>query len=494
MFTNFLKTSNINENSSKTIISNIKNGDRNFFEFVVICTSKVFFFTGKNSKIKSKIVSKKNIFSNGNFRPKEIRLFALCGSDKKIDIIDFQKNKVIRSFYAHKGKVNDVCFSENKINVLSGGDDKSLRLWDLSTQKCISTFNHHKNIVSGVSYFPYQKNIAASSSFDGKIRIFDFCYINLMVSFFDHKSPVEKLKFSQNQKDIISLGGTFLKIWDLNVKKEKFILKEKKPLLTMDFFENDSILYSNFRNEIKKLNLLNHKIYSVFCFKFPVICISSSLSSFAIGLSNGNICIKRFCLKIFSQNQKISKKVFFQNQDIKNFHIDSSSNFFYYPSNEKRSKKKIIKIPFLKKFTKGFLKKKKKDTNFNHEKNSFRSFIDQGLYLEGINFLSKVKNPYFIFCLMKIFKNKNVLKNFMVYFSKNFLNFFFDLFKKNFVAFSSLDIFSIFYNIIKKNGKVFDRLLDFGKLKKIFVFFKKKKINFKIRKLLVIYKNLFGFV
>mmetsp|Transcript_41205 Transcript_41205/g.100552 ORF Transcript_41205/g.100552 Transcript_41205/m.100552 type:complete len:86 (+) Transcript_41205:547-804(+) len=71
MFTNFLKTSNINENSSKTIISNIKNGDRNFFEFVVICTSKVFFLREKIQKSNQKLFRKKIFFQTEIFDPKK---------------------------------------------------------------------------------------------------------------------------------------------------------------------------------------------------------------------------------------------------------------------------------------------------------------------------------------------------------------------------------------------------------------------------------------
>ena len=384
---------------SKKYISSIKFNNLTPLYFSLISGLNLFFFTEKNFKIKSKIFSKKNIFNSGNFKPGDSGLFAICGRDKKIDIIHYKKNKILKSFNAHKDIINDLCFSENKSNLISGSSDKTIKVWDISTQKCIVSFEYHRKMVSSVSYVPYFDNLIASASYDGKIRIFDLRLPKNIILSLNHRSPIEIFKFSKCGENLATLGGQDLKIWSPKNYSKFITFSEKKLLSSFDFCGNNSLLYGTFAGEVREINFFDKKVSSYFSQKTPVTLLSARNQTIIMAFSDGKICKKKFIKK-----KEKDPKVSIFKEKIKDDHTEYSSSFFFVPNLKKKFLKKK-KTLFLKNsekfwFQKSLRKKKTNLFNLYHSPFSFKFFLNEIL---------KIKKSYFLLIFFNIFKKKKHL-------------------------------------------------------------------------------------
>ena len=180
----------------KNYIIDIQPFDKEPFEFSIISPSNLTFISAKREKIYKKINSNNDFFLNGKYRPKDGKIFAVGGKNKKIDLIDLKKNIILKTITAHRGSINALAFSWNQTQIISGGSDFIIKLWDISTQQCLISIKNEKNSVRSISFLPEINQIFASSSYDGKIKIFDFRFSKIPILIFDHGCPVENFKFS----------------------------------------------------------------------------------------------------------------------------------------------------------------------------------------------------------------------------------------------------------------------------------------------------------
>jgi WD40 repeat protein len=384
---------------SKNNISSIEFNNQNPLYFSLISGLNLFFFSEKNFKIRSKIFSKKNVFNSGNFKPGNSGLFAICGRDKKIDIIDYKKNKILKSFNAHKDIINDLCFSENRSNLISGSSDKTIKVWDISTQKCIISIKCHRKMVSSVSYVPYHDSLIASASYDGRLRIFDLRLPKTLILSLNHKSPIEVFKFSKCGKNLATLGGQDLKIWSPKNYNEFITFSERKLLSSFDYCGNNTLLYGTFDGEVREINLYDKKVSSYFTHKIPVTLLSTKNQVIIIAFSDGRICKKKFIIK----KEKDSKESIYK-EKIKNNHTEFSSSFFFVPKIKKKflKKKKTLFSRTSEKFwfQKSFRKKRFNLFNLYHSSFSFKLFLTE---------IFRIKKSYFLLIFFNIFKKEKHL-------------------------------------------------------------------------------------
>lgn len=462
--------------SCKTAISSIKINSKEPYYFSVVSSANVFFFTHKNFKIKSKIITQRNIFLNGDFRPNDAKLFAVSGKNGKIEIIDFYKNKLLRTFSAHKDPINDICFSQNNVDLISGSDDRTVRVWDISNQKCLALFGNHENSVSCVSYFPNNKNLIVSSSYDGKLRIFDLRQKKLVVSLFDHKSPIEKFKISKSGKFITTQGGSRIKFWILDFKKEFLDIKEQKPFLTFDFLTNYSLVYGNLNGEIKKIDLLRRKIFSIFIYQKPVILLGSRNENILIAFSNGQICLRRFFEKNYKKSYYNGKTIKNGSKENLNYHKDSSSHYFFFP--EKKKKQSHIKKNWQTLGNRGKFSKKNLET-----KKTKNPQISLNLFfLSNFDkFSSYELKSYILLIFLNFMEKNNILQNLCQKKNFNIAEFILTSIKRDLKILSYKDIFLILKKIVTINHLHFPDKLSFNFTKGIIIWSKKMQVKFDLK-------------
>mmetsp|Transcript_58808 Transcript_58808/g.144151 ORF Transcript_58808/g.144151 Transcript_58808/m.144151 type:complete len:436 (+) Transcript_58808:279-1586(+) len=402
------KTNNLVSNN---LISNIKGIENEQNYFAVICASKIVFISGKEEKIRRSIRSRENIFLNGSFKPLGGEIFAISGKNKKIELIDTDKNCLIRKIKAHKKSIYDLGFSHDKIRIITGSDDFSVKLWDITTQKCLSSFNYHRNFVRSVSFFPEHNSICGSSSFDGTIKIYDLRCHRPVVSTFNHSCPVEMFSFLPGGNKLMSIGGNQLKIWCALSKKKILTINEKKGITTSELYSADSILYCGLKGELKKYNFFKNQLSSVCFFRSNIISITSLSLGLMIGFSNGKICFKKYLKKNLNYNffsEKYKDNILVQ---YKKKCIDSCSNFFYFP---KQKKSFLIKKELNQKIKNKKKSERKKNLNFYLKRNSFEFMIKKKMFDIIFQNLLEVKNGRVLITIFEEFvKKKRAGKRFI---------------------------------------------------------------------------------
>lgn len=99
----------------------------------------------------------------------DLRTLMLTSSeDRAIILWDYESGRLIRRFSGHRGAVNDVRFSPDGLQILSGGDDTRVILWDIDTANEIQRFSEHETPVTSVA-FVNDGLVALSGSVTGRI-------------------------------------------------------------------------------------------------------------------------------------------------------------------------------------------------------------------------------------------------------------------------------------------------------------------------------------
>mmetsp|Transcript_50942 Transcript_50942/g.103569 ORF Transcript_50942/g.103569 Transcript_50942/m.103569 type:complete len:482 (+) Transcript_50942:670-2115(+) len=334
-------------------------------------------------QIKGNISASKEIFFSADFRKKDGRVLSISGKNKKIDLIDVRKKSILRSLKGHFGPVYSTDFSHDGLSLISAGNDRFLKSWDISLQKCIFSGQFHKDSVRSVSFFPESNQICGSSSYDGTVRVFDLRILKPIVKSFTHGCPVECFDFLPYNNSLVSIGGNFVKCWDISQDKLYFQIKETKPLCNLTISSDKTILYSPIGQEINLFDISHLVTYPLFCFENEITTTEKFSNGIYFGFSDGKICIKNFDKRL---------KNFILGVGGEKFNTDSLglSNFLNLNSSLgfKKKKKNLglkkydldkFKIVFSRKGRKknfAWLSKSLKSINLLLKKNLFRNVLE----------------------------------------------------------------------------------------------------------------------
>jgi WD40 repeat protein/transcriptional regulator with XRE-family HTH domain len=139
----------------------------------------------------------------------------LTGSlDKTARLWDAATGALIRTFAGHTRGVRAVAFSPDGKYVLTGSGDSTMRLWDTASGKGVLTFTGHTDGINAVVFSPDGKRIASASD-DGTARIWDAATGKALLQFTGHDGPVIDVAFSPDGKQ--ALTGSLDKsaqLWD----------------------------------------------------------------------------------------------------------------------------------------------------------------------------------------------------------------------------------------------------------------------------------------
>jgi WD40 repeat protein len=266
----------------------------------IIQASRILFVSYKDFQLKGKIKGKEDFFLNGDFGKKSGKIFAVSGKNQQIDLFNFLKKSLLRNLKGHSAPVYSVNFSSDGLTLISGGNDMLFKFWDISLQKCILSSSSHNHYIRSVSFFPKSNQVCGSGSYDGKIKVHDLRVKEPVVCFFDHGCPVENFRFLPDQKTMVSVGGNYLKLWNVIENKCVFQVRYPRPLINLSVFSERSILYNPMGQEINLLNSSTLTTYPLFCFEKEILSMETSWEGILVGFSNGKVCYKNMVLNLKS--------------------------------------------------------------------------------------------------------------------------------------------------------------------------------------------------
>jgi WD40 repeat protein len=136
-----------------------------------------------------------------------------------ISIYSLKDGRLIRTFRAHAGEVDDLVRLMGSGNlVASSGKDRAIKIWDLTSGACKLTLLGHTAEVMGLKQISSQ--ILASGSFDGTVKLWNLSTGKLIRTLTGHSDGIPlAVDLINNGQTLVS--GSYdqtIKLWDWSGK------------------------------------------------------------------------------------------------------------------------------------------------------------------------------------------------------------------------------------------------------------------------------------
>lgn len=134
-------------------------------------------------------------------------------------------------------------FDDNAEHMAASNHMNTIEIWDIRNKRIKKILTHHQEIVTGIEYFPGDKEFMMTCSLDKTIRIWK--NYNLLRTFDDHSDWIRSIGISKSKSFFLSgCISSMVKHWDLNTGKVN--------LSIVNLNENDDAL-----NTVNSLRFMN---------------------------------------------------------------------------------------------------------------------------------------------------------------------------------------------------------------------------------------------
>ncbi|KAI5122354.1 hypothetical protein M0805_004112 [Coniferiporia weirii] len=167
-------------------------------------------------------------------------IFASCGADKLIHIMQIENPNPLRTFEGHENEINQIKFNPARTRLASCSDDRTARIWvvgDLSglaagssdpilpQKDDVVVLEGHSDSIGGIGWCPNipegSHEILATTSFDGSARLWDASTGECLKYIADHKRAAYTLAFSPEGKFFATGSGDgWLYVYDVASGKQ----------------------------------------------------------------------------------------------------------------------------------------------------------------------------------------------------------------------------------------------------------------------------------
>jgi len=142
---------------------------------------------------------------------------AVGTSHGEMQIHDVVKNKIIKTFKGHQGRVGSIAW--NGYTIASGSRDRSILVRDVrSGDDAIGRYVGHKQEICGLKW-SYDENLLASGGNDNKLFIWSLKHQGELTRFSQHQAAVKAIGWSPHQHNILASGGgtadRCIRFWNL---------------------------------------------------------------------------------------------------------------------------------------------------------------------------------------------------------------------------------------------------------------------------------------
>jgi WD40 repeat protein len=194
------------------------------------------------------------------------KYLAAGSSDDTIKIwcVDWSKNEwKYRVLVKHKYHVHSVAFSPDSKCLVSGGGQNEVKIWDMENNICTKTLNGNDSecIFYSVSYSPDGKYLAAGSSDNNTVKIWDVRSWEILASLEGNTDEVISISFSPNGKYLATRSCTnIVKIWSVeSMRRSKNAKMQNSDVRYISFDQNNKLLLEDYNGRVSTWNVLNGK-------------------------------------------------------------------------------------------------------------------------------------------------------------------------------------------------------------------------------------------
>ena len=166
-------------------------------------------------------------------------------SSGQIQLFDVCRDKMLRSFESHEGRVCNLKWSGNLL--ASAGRDGIIAINDIRMKERAFEFEGHDSEVCGLQWSPDEANLASGAN-DNKVKVWNMKAGKALTSFSNHTAAVKALAWSPYKShELVSGGGTAdmnIRFWNLNTMSQTKAINTGSQICNLYFSKFDNELVS----------------------------------------------------------------------------------------------------------------------------------------------------------------------------------------------------------------------------------------------------------
>ncbi|MGW1793644.1 nSTAND1 domain-containing NTPase [Streptomyces tubercidicus] len=151
------------------------------------------------------------------------KTLASAGDDRTIQLWDVTTGRRKAILTGHTNTLFAIDFSPDGKTLASAGDDRTIRLWNVASHQARATLTDNSGRITSVRFSP-DGNTLATGGPGRTIRLWDPATRRTTATLTSYRAPLPddpdsvspELEFTSDSRTLISLGGTSLRLWDLN--------------------------------------------------------------------------------------------------------------------------------------------------------------------------------------------------------------------------------------------------------------------------------------
>jgi predicted NACHT family NTPase len=172
----------------------------------------------------------------------EGKTFASGDGAHQIKVWDLKTGKCIKVLHSHNRMIRSVIWHPNGRTIISGSADSTVRYWDVATGNCTQTLKGSNRLVFSVACHSNGK-ILASAGDDHLVRIWNLPSGRCTKILQGHRALVSSLSLSKNLLASCSRDGE-IKLWDLNMGQHLNTLFSHPQSWSIAFNSSGNLLVS----------------------------------------------------------------------------------------------------------------------------------------------------------------------------------------------------------------------------------------------------------
>ncbi|BAM39518.1 uncharacterized protein TOT_010000973 [Theileria orientalis strain Shintoku] len=257
--------------------------------------TKVLFYDYMNQNTLHNYTSSKSFVRFCSFRS-DAKLAAVSDDSGSINVIALSLKSHLRRFNAHEGPVHCHRFSNDKLNLMSGGEDSRVKFWDISEEKCVLTLDGHTDSVRTLCSIPDDPNLWVTGCYDSRCRVYDVRIPTSPVATLNHGSPVQHVSCSSSGFRLLSTGDNKVMVWDVSSGlKLDYCLKPHMRTVLGSFLsdEDECLVTASLDGTVKFTDVTSGTLLQVYSYESQITSFDFLYNSvLTVGLVSGDWLVR----------------------------------------------------------------------------------------------------------------------------------------------------------------------------------------------------------
>ncbi|KAF9579929.1 hypothetical protein BGW38_003604, partial [Lunasporangiospora selenospora] len=167
------------------------------------------------------------------------RYLASTSADNSIIIWSLETFEPMHTLQGHTNKVTCCAWSPDDTRLLTAGYDRTVKLWDVQNCALLSTFQRHTDVIGCLGWLPDNARFVSGSERQ------TFLMSTSGEAIHSWTFPVRDLAISPDGKTLIAIGGTIIRLINLQDLCEMRILEETNRIMAINLSLDGKYLLVN---------------------------------------------------------------------------------------------------------------------------------------------------------------------------------------------------------------------------------------------------------